>query len=110
MISPTPSKPTIRVVPSTEEDIEQLSYWTHNVLERGDSVMDAVFAHPELAFKDGEVTRELFTAPSRMTFIAVVVGGGEGGGDCKVGFVTAWLAADNWVEEEAKEAAHNTDS
>lgn len=110
MTSPIPSKPTIRVVPSTEEDIEQLSDWTHNVLERDDPVMDAVFAHPELAFKDGAVTRELFTAPTRMTFIAVVVGGGEGGGDRKVGFVTAWLAMDNWIEEEAEAAAHNTDS
>ena len=110
MTNPTPSKPTIRVVPSTEEDIEQLSDWTHNVLERDDPIMDAVFAHPELAFKDDAVTRELFTTPPRMTFIAVVVGGGEEGGDRKIGFVTAWLATDNWIEEEAKAAAHNTDS
>jgi len=110
MTSSSPSKLTITVVPSTEEDAEQLSDWIHNVLERDDPVMEAVFAHPELAFKDGAVTRELFTAPSHMTFIAVVAGGGEGGGDCKAGFVTAWLATDNWIEEEAKAAAHNTDS
>ena len=109
MVTPTPSKPAIEIALSTEGDLERLLDLTHNVLERGDPVMDAVFAHPELAFKDAAVTREMFTAPSHMTFKAVVVGGGKEGGDHTIGFVTAWLATDNWIEEEAAARAEVTD-
>ena len=109
MVTSTPSKLAIEVVPSTEEDIEQLLDWLFNVVERGDPVMDATFAHPELAFKDAPKTRGLFTDPSHMTFKAVVVGGGEDGGDRMIGFVTAWLATDNWVDEEAAATAKKAD-
>ena len=110
MASPTPTKLTIEVVPSTEEDIEQLLYWTYNVLERGDPVMDTVFTHPELAFKDATATRKVLTDPPHVTFKAVIVGGGEEGGDRAIGFVTAWLATDSWIEEEATARAKKTDS
>lgn len=100
MAIPTPSKLPIEVVPSAEEDIGQLMDWLYNVIEKGDPVMDAVFAHPELASKDAPTTREVFTDPSHMTFKAVVVGGGKDGGDRMIGFVTTWLEGDNWVEEE----------
>jgi len=109
MVTPTSDKPTTEVAPSTEGDIERLLHLTYNVLERDDPVMDAVFAHPELAFKDAPTTRGMFTDPSHMTFKAVVVGGGKGGSDCMIGFVTAWLAADNWVEEEATAMAKKAD-
>ena len=72
MASPIPTKLTIEVhvVPWAEEDIEQLLYWTYNVLERGDPVMDAIFTHPELAFKDAIGTRKVITDPKHVTFKA----------------------------------------
>jgi len=110
MATPTPGKPTIKVVPSTEGDIEQLVDWLYNVLERNDPVMEPIFTHHELAFKDVPTTCEIFTDPSYMTFKAVVVGGGEEGGDRMIGFITAWLATANWVEEEAAAIAKKGDS
>jgi len=101
MATPTPGKPTIKVVPSTEGDIEQLVNWLYNVMEGNDPVMEPIFTHPELAFKDVPTTREIFTDPSHMTFKAVVVGGGGEGSDRMIGFITTWLATANWVEEEA---------
>ena len=109
MFIPTPSKPTIEIALSVEGDLERLLDLTHNVLERDDPVMDAVFAHPELAFKDAAATRRMFTAPSHMTFKAVAAGGGGEGGDHMIGFVTAWLATDNWIEEEAAARAKVAD-
>jgi len=105
-----PAEPTVEVIPSTEKDIDKMVDWLYNVMEKGDPVVEPIFVHPELAFKDIPTTREMFTDPPHETYKAVVVSGGEDGGDRMAGFVTAWLATADWVEEEAAVAAKKGDS
>jgi len=94
-----PSKPTVYIVPATEDDYDQFVEWEHTVLERNDPVLDHVFTHPERATEDTSQTREMFTDPSGTTFKAVLARS-EGERDLMVGYVTIRVLGENWIEEE----------
>jgi len=102
----TPNKPTIYVVPATEDDYDQLVEWTHAILCRGDPVLDRIFPYPERASEDIPQTLKAFTDPSGKTFKAVFVGS-KGEGDRMVGYVHIVVQGESWVEEEIAEGERN---
>ena len=72
------AKAAIYIAPAVEEDYDQLVERNHDVLERYDPLLNAIFAHPECAAHDITKTRKRFTDPVNMTLKAVVRGGGSG--------------------------------
>ena len=102
----TPNKPTFHVVPTTEDDYDQLVEWTHTILCRGDPVMDRIFPYPERASEDISRTLEAFMDPSCKTFKAILTGS-KGESDRMVGYVHVVMQGENWVEEEIAEGARN---
>jgi hypothetical protein len=85
-----------------EEDYDQLVEWNHDVLERNDPLLDAIFAYPERAIHDIIETRTRFTDPTNVTLKAVVRRG-DSSGDRVVGYVQFKWMGENWIQEEDAE-------